>query len=625
MVLSAEDHLNAFSNEDKTRNAKKEDKEVEADKEEKVNPNEAETQEKKDETAATLNPAESQPEPLGFHNKSISDILPNENLEELHIVYSETVEKKRNRIELLDYLLSFFETESSLNYVLAGYVSRYLNNLLNKFPHRIISYIYLERPEVLFKLVTHCGMKSIAEFLPKLFLIESYLNEKGLEKSKDSKDSNLFSSALTMNIDLILGKRKTLVSALFKALDVEDADSEKVSNLASVCIEVIENKVILETVLADKEMLSHLMNNLGKKVNNNFEKNFNWVEIANVLLNIVRFTAVENLKAPIYAVQEDTVNNDFTAIDNTPLGEAIMDSLEKILAHFAPEDVECGLEGTFGGVFKPLGSKRLKIIELVYFLMAYFKNVVSVIDRILIKSNFLKLAIDYFFIYEWNNLYALAFENLFKSYLNNNLNHPEITHHIFGELNLLKVFAEKGATCTDGENEGFSFNSARKINHGYFAVLIELCHKVNETAEVHFRENYFTPAWDSFVKDKVVYWRKLFERKLCLPDVHAPLHIDQVPAEDFKEKKDTEADSHEGEVEAEEGAKEDSNPFQRDEYFFNMGNENEEWYNPKKEENFTDDKGLEDINSFEFVEETKEKHHGRRKLSQEEIIYKEQE
>lgn len=623
LMLSADDHLNAFSNEDKTRNSLKEDVLVN---EQNTNANEIETPDKKEESSGQ-DGTNNENQPISFHNKSINDIVPNENLEELQNLYINELneKKKQNRIELLDYLLSFFETDKSLNYVLVGYVSRYFNNLLNKNPHRIISYIYLERPEILLKLIHHCSMKSIAEFLPKLFLIEPYLNEKGLERSKDSNNS-AFSTPLTLNIELILAKRKTLLSHLFKALVVEEKDIEKISNISTVCIELLESKVVLETITHEKDILNHMMTNLAKRTENNFEINYNWAEIANVVLYIVRYAVVENLKAPIYASHhEDTVNNEFPKIENTILGESILESIERILIHFSPDNDNTNIDGTFGGVLKPLGTKKLKLIELVYFFMAYFKNVSSVINRILIKNNFLKNAIDYFFIYEWNNLYGIAFEKLFESYLNNNLNHPEITRHIFGELKLITLFCEKGTTYNEGENDGFCFSSSRRINHGFFALLIKLCYKIHETADVHFRENYFTPAWESFYKDKVTYWNNLFHRRLCQPEVLQNIEIDHHVLEDTKEKIDTDVESKDADN-VEEENKEDNNPFQRDEYFFNMGSGGDDWYNTKKgEDHFNSSPALEeDINSFEFVEESKDRFHGR-KLSQEEIILKEQE
>jgi hypothetical protein len=43
-------------------------------------------------------------------------------------------------IELLDILLNFVDKDSELNYVLAGYFSKLLNNLINKYPQRVSFY-----------------------------------------------------------------------------------------------------------------------------------------------------------------------------------------------------------------------------------------------------------------------------------------------------------------------------------------------------------------------------------------------------------------------------------------------------------------------------------------------------
>ena len=68
-------------------------------------------------------------------------------------------------------------------------------------------------------------------------------------------------------------------------------------------------------------------------------------------------------------------------------------------------------------------------------------------------------------------------------------------------------------------------------------------------------------------------------------------------------------------------------PFQRDEFFFNMGNENnnDDWFSSKKDEdrfNQGETDLLDDINSFEFVEESRNYN---RKSSTEEELLKEKE
>ena len=141
-----------------------------------------------------------------LNNKSISDLINVENFEDGTQGH---IEPSRNKIDLLDHLFSFIETDGDLNYVLVGYFSKFLNLLLNKFPHKIIGYIYNERPDILEKILYHCDKKSLSEVAPKILLIESYLS--GSEKDKatslsieKSNTSNAFaylSSPLNLNLE----------------------------------------------------------------------------------------------------------------------------------------------------------------------------------------------------------------------------------------------------------------------------------------------------------------------------------------------------------------------------------------------------------------------------------------
>ena len=53
-----------------------------------------------------------------------------------------------NNIEMLDYLLSFLYNDSELNYVLCGYFSSLIKNLLNLEYNTIIKYLYLEKKRI---------------------------------------------------------------------------------------------------------------------------------------------------------------------------------------------------------------------------------------------------------------------------------------------------------------------------------------------------------------------------------------------------------------------------------------------------------------------------------------------
>jgi hypothetical protein len=658
MVLSSEDHMSSL---DKLEVKKSQPEEV---------GKSTEVQENKESSSADSSPSEephASTSDSNLNNKSISELINVENLEEGTQGH---LESSRNKIDLLDHLFSFLETDGDLNYVLVGYFSKFLNLLLNKFPHKIIGYIFNERQDILERILDHSDKKSLAEVAPKILLVESYLS--GSEKDKatslsieKSNTSNAFanlSSPLNLNLDSILATRRTLLIKLFKKLIIND-DPEKISNLANICIEVTENRNILEIILTEKSILEHLTRTLAINLNEqtddaNFALNYNYQEILNVFINIIRYTQVENLKTPTYKNEsEDIVNSDNNnqqeSLENTLLGECVLHNLEGILKNFLPCKVNDSsintetstlisesteensepqekptsptlqLEGTFGNFYKPLGSKRVKLVEFVYYLLNYFKNVQSVLDKILIQSEFLKYMISYFFQHEWNNLYQLNFENFLKAYLNNINNHPEMTRYLFEELKFLEILIAKGSASTEDSEAGFSFNSGRKINHGYFAVLIELCHKISliELNNPSFKNNYTTPRWESFLKEKVNYWRRLFDRRLCVPEApHSTMaeelsHTIHVNDDQKEEPKEETTEEH---------RESESNPFQRDDYFFNMGNENDDWFNSKKpEDNFGTGEMLEDINSFEFVEETR--NYSKRKPSQEEILLKEKE
>jgi hypothetical protein len=675
MVLSAEDHLNAFSNEEKEKSPLEggSDKKVESPEEndnqpeeeldenekhqveakqtseneeveEKIDVDVEESNENKEEVNTDeegINSPTSSPNDAGatltpnikdVDNMKIINDLINENSEEQNAAeLSPSINK--NKIELLEHLLSFVETDDELNYVLVGYFAKFFNLLINKFPNRILGYIYVEKPEILEFLLQHASKKSIADLISKILLFENLLSERDPKNSLNkSTGSNLLAhlnNPLVNNFEQINAIRKVMLTKLFKNVNLYDRDLEKITNLSLICSEVIENKNILEYVVNEPSILNHLFDQLSVDTNSlknvsGIDIEYNYTEILNILISIVRFVLIENLKIPSYINEEDVVNSEGEqtgTLDNTMLGEYTLRQMEAILKNFLiakkieENDEEESyddtlLEGTFGNRFRPLGNKRVKLVELVYCFCPYFKNVQSLFDKVLIRADFFKNSIQYFFEYEWNNFYQLNFENLLKHFLNNVNNHSEIIRHLFEELKILDIFLANGrSTNRSDTKEGFIFNSNRKINHGYFAILIELCHKIY-TLPSHSLKKYFSPEWESFVEIEVVNWKKLFERKLCTPE--STFVTDDFITSHHTQSSDTNADEDQkreeatSQEESEYNAENhDTNPFtnKKDMNFFNMGNESDDWLNPKKNEEESHDVLLENINDFEFVDD----------------------
>jgi hypothetical protein len=79
---------------------------------------------------------QAQPETLHHEEiKSINELASGE-----HVNINEYDNLQKTKIELLDYLLNFIDTDGELNYVLAGYFSKFLIQLLNKHPQRVIGF-----------------------------------------------------------------------------------------------------------------------------------------------------------------------------------------------------------------------------------------------------------------------------------------------------------------------------------------------------------------------------------------------------------------------------------------------------------------------------------------------------
>lgn len=676
MVLSAEDHLNAFSNEEKEKapieaekksenpeendnqqEEKGEDSEkhqveakqisenneteikadvnVQEDIENKEEANTQPQQEDSDIPSKSSSEIEdtSLPTANEDNNLQVANDLINNNIQE-QIGLEATPAINKNKIELLEHLLSFVETENELNYVLVGYFAKFFNMLINKSPNRILGYLYVEKPETLDFLIQHASKKSIADLISKILLFENLLSDRDQKNSLNkSAGSNLLghlNNPLVNNFEHINNIRKVMLTSLFKKVNLYERDVEKITNLSLICSEIIENKSILEYIVNDQSILDHLFEQLSVDTNSiknesGIDIEYNYSEILNILIGIVRFVQIENMKIPSYINEEDVVNSEEErtgTLDNTLLGEYSLKHIEAILKNFLfnkkSDDIEENslntilIDGTFGNPFRPLGSKRVKLVELVYCFCPYFKNIQSLFDKLLIRADFFKNALQYFFEFEWNNLYQLNFENLLKHFLNNVNNHSEIIRHLFEELKILELFMANGrSTNRSDSKDGFSFNSSRKINHGYFAILIELCHKIY-TLPTQSLKKYFTPEWESFALIEVINWKKLFERKLCTPDstfvTDDLLNSNYSPTSDSTNGEDQKREEPTSQEESEyDSGDHNSNPFtnKKDMNFFNMGNENDDWLNPKKSEEETHDVMLENINDFEFVDDQK--------------------
>jgi hypothetical protein len=170
-----------------------------------------------------------------------------------------------------------------------------------------------------------------------------------------------YSAELKSVIDVDAIRRRLLVK-LFSKINIE-SDIEQISNVISTCIELCENKSILELVINDENIIDTLMKILVMDCTGfDSQQDYNYTETLIVLINILKLISIENLKTPCYLPgAEDLVNseNNNTVFDNTLLGSIVLHNLPTIIANFPIIQNDSNLiDGTFGMFFHPLGVRR---------------------------------------------------------------------------------------------------------------------------------------------------------------------------------------------------------------------------------------------------------------------------
>jgi hypothetical protein len=133
----------------------------------------------------------------------------------------------------------------------------------------------------------------------------------------------------------------------------------------------------------------------------------------------------------------------------------------------------------------------------------------------------------------------------------------------------------------------YNISSNRKINKGYFPILIDISHLINSLNDPSIRD-LFTSEWQQFIEEKVNPWFKLFERKLCVQE--------PTLSHSFAQEEEKMGDKETATPESE-------NPFGKKDDYFNTGMNEDEIFNIGSKD--PKDNILEHLGEFEFVDDNK--------------------
>ena len=388
---------------------------------------------------------------------------------------NEEEEKPENKIELLDYFFTFLpeDSEQKLNYVLSGYFSSLIVNLLSLNPRVFLKYVYQKRKDVLDKLVNHCYRKSISDTLSKLLNFENYfLNDPLDDETKEDMNStrNMLFVDIFAKIDINMDNEDLasiyyLITGLFDPMNIME---EK-----HIFKEIIENKRIMRSLITkpfhDLDLIS--------STDDNFEKVGNRRKNFSVIIDIILFflTNIQKLKLEI----PTSISDSKSTITHTILSEEIFNNLRFLIKNNFNKknnDEKSVLQSFNEYKLKPLGEYKIKIIDLLTHLVPYYEKISKFYDEILIDSEFFKNAFEYLYEYELNNIYQNSLLSLLKALLNDGDFHLLVQDHLFNDLKIVEIIK----THTNLE-EKFKFSNeiSTPITHGYYSFFISLSYKIN--------------------------------------------------------------------------------------------------------------------------------------------------
>ena len=386
--------------------------------------------------------------------------------------------KNDKNIEMLDYLLSFLNSDSELNYVLCGYFSSLIKNLLKLEYNIIIQYLYLEKKDSIQKMIYHSYRCGISEILEKII---QYNNKDEINKN-----------------ELIPKIRMELLEELFEKIDI-DMDTEKLFSLCTLITNLSNDEELFCQILKNKKIIKCLvynpLNHINLLINDKKNEDIilnrrrNFITLTDTIMSWVYSIIHHDIIIPTLST-ESFKHKKIIKVIHTLLSYELFNVLVNLIKfNFNKTNENPGeqqiLQCFDEKMLSPLGLYRIKIVELIGNLFLYFKEISSLYDKLLIECEFFENAFIYLFEYEFNNLYQDALLSLLKTFLNYSDDHDILADHLFNQMKLTDIIIYY---LNDEENKDpdiitdkikFKFKSGNTINRGYIPFLVSLSYKLN--------------------------------------------------------------------------------------------------------------------------------------------------
>ena len=399
--------------------------------------------------------------------------------------------KNNQNNEYLDLLLNFVMTDKpELNYVLSGYFVNVIISLLTHYPYKILKYLYTQRRDALKKIIFHSNQKAFAILSTKLLNIESYF--------KPSPEQESMNELINENIPY----RNELIREIMNSINLQGIQNEQglgidIEAIFALISDLInENTVIAKELIFNDYLCPHLFDILDTDLYSNSEENsetdFNiryntyclFINLTSKLLKVVN-----NNYSSLIPMDFD-FNSLFKKKTELHFNDNMIVSFGKILNNnFLAKKPTLILEKNSTVVYEGLGALNLHILDLVKNMFFFMKGLPKQFDNLLIRNNFCQRSIEFFFKYQWNNIYQNKFVEFFNIYLENEERHNELTQFYFNNFkfqNLLMNFLEEKNNETNNifQKIKYEFKTGNKINSGIYPHVIDLMYKIQAYSDI---------------------------------------------------------------------------------------------------------------------------------------------
>ena len=204
--------------------------------------------------------------------------------------------KEGTRNEFLDLLLNFVTSgKQELNDVLCGYFSDVLMTLIDKYPFKILEYLYITRKDALKEIISHSYQESLSKISSKFLKLMSFIsdNMKNIEilnEVDENYKTLLFKECLKYRSELI---KQIIYSISIEGIKDEHGNVNQnldIENIFSLLYDLITEDLILKNIVENPLIYTHIFDLLNKTIAfNNNDDDDNAKNQQNIYILCIRF------------------------------------------------------------------------------------------------------------------------------------------------------------------------------------------------------------------------------------------------------------------------------------------------------------------------------------------------